>query len=114
MDRSKRSMTNDVTVKRKSKDSVLGYLEEFMKNHEKEAIDMMAQLFDEEVMRKQYDIASRRKEREEGRLEGIAEGIVETGLEVGLSETDIIVKLQNKLDISLSKAQEYFQMFCNK
>ena len=50
----------------------------------------------------------------EGRLEGIAEGIVETGLEVGLSETDIVVKLQNKLDISLSKAQEYFQMFCNK
>ena len=71
-------MTNDVTVKRKSKDSVLGYLEEFMKNHEKEVIDMMAQLFDEEVMRKQYDIASRRAEREAGRLEGINVGRMET------------------------------------
>ena len=58
-----------------------GYLEEFMKSHEKEVIDMMAQLFDEEVMRKQYDIASRRKEREEGRLEGRLEGILEGRLE---------------------------------
>ncbi|MBE6843434.1 MAG: hypothetical protein E7510_11505 [Ruminococcus sp.] len=32
---------------------------------------MMAQLFDEEVMRKQYDIASRRAEREAGRMENM-------------------------------------------
>ena len=38
---------------------------------------MMAQLFDEEVMRRQYDIASRKKEREEGRLEGRLEGKME-------------------------------------
>ena len=39
---------------------------------------MMAQLFDEEVMRKQYDIASRRAEREEGRLEGRMENMIST------------------------------------
>ena len=47
----------------------------------------------------------------EGRLEGEAKGIVETGYEFGLSEKDILVRLQKKLDISLQKAQEYLIMF---
>lgn len=45
------------------------------------------------------------------RLEGIAQGIVETGMEFGLSEQDILDKLQKKLDISLSKAEEYLEKF---
>lgn len=48
---------------------------------------------------------------EETRTEGRAEEIVKTGLEFGLSENDILVRLQNKLSISLQKAQEYLRMF---
>ena len=49
--------------------------------------------------------------REEGKAEGKAEEIVETGYEFGLSEKDILARLQNKLNISMKKAQEYFDMF---
>ena len=49
--------------------------------------------------------------RAEGKLEGKAEGIIETGLDCGLSEYDILERLQNKLKVSLQKAQEYFEMF---
>lgn len=49
--------------------------------------------------------------REEGREEGKAEEIVETGLEFHLSEQEILERLQRKLNISLSKAQEYFQRY---
>ena len=48
---------------------------------------------------------------EETRLEGKAEEIVEMGHEFGLSEDDILTRLQNKLNISLQKAQEYLAMF---
>ncbi|MCM1183871.1 MAG: transposase, partial [Roseburia sp.] len=47
----------------------------------------------------------------EGITEGKAEGIIETGLDLGLSENDILEKLQSKLNVSLQKAQEYFEMF---
>jgi len=47
----------------------------------------------------------------EGRAEGRAEEIIEAGLESGLSESDIMVRIQNKLNISKQKAQEYFEMF---
>lgn len=46
-----------------------------------------------------------------GKAEGKAEGIIETGLDLGLSEADILQRLQNKLSVSLQKAQEYFEMF---
>ncbi len=44
-------------------------------------------------------------------MRGEAKGIVETGIEFGASEHDIIKRLQNKLNLSLQTAQEYFQMF---
>ena len=47
----------------------------------------------------------------EGQLEGRAEEIIETGHEFGLSEEEILIRLQKKLDVSLQKAQEYFKMF---
>ncbi|MCM1223814.1 MAG: transposase [Lachnospiraceae bacterium] len=47
----------------------------------------------------------------EGIAKGKAEGIIETGLDLGLSETDILERLQHKLNVSLQKAQEYFNMF---
>lgn len=49
--------------------------------------------------------------RKEGVVEGEAKGIIETGLEFGLSEDDILTRLQNKLNVSLQKAQEYLLMF---
>lgn len=49
-----------------------------------------------------------------GKLEGRATEIVEAGYEFGLSETDILERLQNKLDISLQMAQEYLKMFGKK
>lgn len=39
-----------------------GYLADFMKAHEMEVIDMMTQLFDEEEIRKRYDIAERKNQ----------------------------------------------------
>lgn len=47
----------------------------------------------------------------EGKLEGRAEEIVESGYEFHLSERDILERLQKKLDVSLQKAQEYFNMY---
>lgn len=47
----------------------------------------------------------------EGKLEGRAEEIIEIGHEFGLSEEEILIRLQKKLDVSLQKAQEYFKMF---
>lgn len=47
----------------------------------------------------------------EGKAEGKAEGIIIAGHELGLSEHDILEILQNRLNISLQKAQEYCNMF---
>ena len=47
----------------------------------------------------------------EGKAEGIAEGIIDTGLDLGLSENDILDRLQKKLNVSVQKAKEYFEMF---
>lgn len=49
--------------------------------------------------------------RKEWKAEGIAEGIIETGLDFGLSESAILERLQQKMQISLEKAQEYFAMY---
>jgi hypothetical protein len=50
-------------------------------------------------------------ERKDGIIEGRAEEIIAMGDEFGLSESDILTKLQEKLDISSQKAQEYFRQF---
>lgn len=49
--------------------------------------------------------------REEGRKEGRAVEIIETGIEFELQDSDIIERLQRKLEISLQKAEEYFRQF---
>lgn len=46
-----------------------------------------------------------------GKLKGEAKGIVETGYEFGASETDILKRLQQKLEISVQMAQEFLNMF---
>ncbi len=37
--------------------------------------------------------------------------MIEAWLELGIPEQDILEKLQNKLNISLQKAKEYFNVF---
>ena len=60
-------------------------------------------------MQRWEEIAYARQDgRAEGKVEGKAEEIVEMGLEFHLSEQDILERLQSKLDLSLEKAQEYF------
>lgn len=53
----------------------------------------------------------REKGREEGREEGRAEGIVKMGIKFQFSERGILDTLQEELDISLQRAQEYFSRF---
>ena len=48
---------------------------------------------------------------EETWAEGKAEGIIKLGYDVNLSEEDILARLQDLLDVSLQKAQEYLCMF---
>lgn len=48
---------------------------------------------------------------EETQNEGRIKGIIEMGLECGLSEEDILEKLQQKMNVSWQKAQEYFQKY---
>jgi hypothetical protein len=47
----------------------------------------------------------------ENEAKGEAKGIVETGLDFGLSESDILERLQKKMNLSLQMAQEYVKMF---
>lgn len=48
---------------------------------------------------------------EETPNEGRIKGIIEMGLECGLSEEYILEKLQQKLNVSWQKAQEYFHKY---
>lgn len=47
----------------------------------------------------------------EGMREGAAKGIIGMGLDFGLSEADILAKLQQKLNVPLEKAREYFASY---
>ena len=84
-----------------------GYLAEYLSKHEKEVIDMVSYLFDEEYQRKMYDEAMREeyreefkeeiaKEREESRASAI-ESVIKNLRVMGLSEEQIqqAVRLSN-------------------
>lgn len=69
-----------------------GYLVSYLRNHEKEVIDMMAELFDEEYLRESYNKADKKKALELGRAEGRAEErnlIIEKMRKSGMSEEEI-------------------------
>ncbi|MCI8932468.1 MAG: transposase, partial [Lachnospiraceae bacterium] len=63
---------------------------------------------------RENEIIGIEKGKAEGKVEGKAEGIIETGLEFGLSEEDILMRLQKKLNISLQKAQDYMDKFARQ
>ena len=46
-----------------------------------------------------------------GRAEGEARGIIEICLDMDFSKTDILKKLQDKLNISLQQADEYLKIY---
>lgn len=46
-----------------------------------------------------------------GKAEGKAEGIIEFGRDYGLSEKDILARLQQKLNVTAQRAQEYLDAF---
>ena len=56
--------------------------------------------------------------REEGRIEGeregMAKGVIKMGVNFNLSKTQILEALQKNMDISIQKAEEYFQMYQNQ
>lgn len=54
-----------------------GYLVSYLREHEKEVVDMMSELFDEEYQRAAYNRASQKDAIEKGRAEGKAEGKAE-------------------------------------
>ena len=54
-----------------------GYLTDFLNGHKQEVTTMMSELFDEQTLREQYDIALRKELRAESRAEGRAEGKIE-------------------------------------
>lgn len=60
------------------------------------------------------DNKMREEGRVEGRIEGSAKEIVEMGLEFGLSESEILSRLQKKLNIKLGKARELFGKYKNE
>ncbi len=69
----------------------------------------MCTLFEE--IAEEGRVAGRKEGRLEGRKEGRAVEIIETGIEFELQDSDIIERLQRKLEISLQKAEEYFRQF---
>jgi hypothetical protein len=46
-----------------------------------------------------------------GEVKGEARGIIQTALEFGASESDIVNKLQEKLQVTYQQAQEYFKTY---
>lgn len=83
-----------------------GYLSEFMKSHEKEVIDMMYELFDEETMRKQLDTARSRRDVEKGKAEGKFEEKISVALNLlslGTMSQEDIAKVT---DLTIEKIKE--------
>jgi predicted transposase YdaD len=72
-----------------------------LKEYEKEADAIVCNLWDE----------VRAEGREEGKEEGRAEGIVSMGTDFDLSKEEIIAKLQEKLQIDLHQAEEYYNVY---
>jgi hypothetical protein len=76
-----------------------------LKEYEKEADAIVCNLWDE------VRAEGREEGKEEGKEEGRAEGIVSMGTDFDLSKEEIIAKLQEKLQIDLHQAEEYYNVY---
>ena len=80
-----------------------GYLAGYLKQHEGEAATMMSELFDEEYLRKRYEIAERRMAREEGIDIGMSRGVFSTL--AGLVKKGILTLSQAAEEANVSVAE---------
>ena len=105
-------MELDAAVKRAVEECITeGILEDFLRENRAE-VEMVSILeYDKDFEEKKLREAEYEAGREEGARFGLAEGIVETGCAYNVPEPDILARLQEKLDIPLRKAQEYFAMY---
>ena len=105
-------MELDAAVKRAVEECIAeGILEDFLRENRAE-VEMVSILeYDKDFEEKKLRKAEYEAGREEGARFGLAEGIVETGCAYNVPEPDILARLQEKLDIPLRKAQEYFAMY---
>ena len=105
-------MELDAAVKRAVEECIAeGILEDFLRENRAE-VEMVSILeYDKDFGEKKLREAEYEAGREEGARFGLAEGIVETGCAYNVPEPDILARLQEKLDIPLRKAQEYFAMY---
>ena len=83
-----------------------GYLTEFMKSHEKEVIDMMHELFDEETARKKYDTARSIQDIEKGREEGKAEEKMSLALKLLARGKETLEEIAEDSGLPLAKIKE--------
>lgn len=105
-------MELDAAVKRAVEECIAeGILEDFLRENRAE-VEMVSILeYDKDFEEKKLREAEYEAGREERARFGLAEGIVETGCAYNVPEPDILARLQEKLDIPLRKAQEYFAMY---
>jgi hypothetical protein len=80
------------------------------------------------VMEEEYDIPMEEQLKEDlvdmcnlskgitarGEARGEARGIIQTALEFGATESDIVNKLQEKLQVTSQQAKEYFKIYSKK
>lgn len=80
-------------------------LSKYLEEREKEVINMMSLLYDEEVIQKNYmkEVISETQARD-------AKGIVELGKELGWSDEETLKRLQQILKISQEEAKKYLEM----
>ncbi len=83
-----------------------GYLVEFLKKHESEAVSMMSLLFDEEYQREQYDKAVRKAVRAEGIAEGITQARIDTAKKMLALKTISLEDIIKITGLSPDKIQE--------
>ena len=75
-------------------------------------IDALPDIGEEEFKKGEFSMCKAFADmKEEGKIEGRAEEIVESGYEFNLSETDILERLQKKLDISEEEAQKFLAVY---
>lgn len=92
--------------------------ESVITNHGKELKEMANYYSEiEEIVAKEVDKAEARGEargKAEGEAEGEARGIIKMALKFGKDRGFVIESLTKELNISISKAEEYYEIFSNK
>ncbi len=82
-------------------------LSKYLGEREMEVISMMSLLYNEDVIRRNYmkEVIGEAEER------GRAKEIISLSKDFGLSDTEILSRLQQKLEISKEEAKKYLEMF---